>query len=254
VALSRSPGGLPYRLRQWPGATDRNVAGLAAITEGADTVAGVGTVLVAGIAAITEGADTVTGVGAVNVAGIAAITEGADSVAGVGTVNVAGVAAITEGADSVAAAGTVSVSGIAAILEDFDSVVGVGDVPANGAAAIVEDIDIVAAVGSVPIVGADPLPIPRHDWQSLTKTEAAKVRRIERKLRKLRGELVREEAKPETPAVLAAIEQIEHRIEAVVLEARIAIDPVMLDEDDAVLLAIEEYERSILKALIGKLH
>ena len=101
--------------------TPASVSGTAAITEGADTAAGVGTDSVAGTATITESADTVAGVGTDSVSGTAAITEGADVAAGTGTDAVSGTAAISEGHDTAVGAGTNSVSGTAAISEASDT-------------------------------------------------------------------------------------------------------------------------------------
>lgn len=106
MALRRRPGGFPYRLRRVLQATGPIVLGTAAITESADTAAGVGTDRVNGTSAITEPADTASGVGTASVFGISAIAEPADTAAGVGTGNVAGVASIAEGADAAAGAGT----------------------------------------------------------------------------------------------------------------------------------------------------
>lgn len=109
------------------GSSGGSPLGVAAITEGADVAAGVGTDEVFGVAGITEGADTAAGVGTNKVFGIAGITEGADVAAGVGTNKVFGVAGITEGADVAAAAGTNESDGAAAIAERADVVAGVGN-------------------------------------------------------------------------------------------------------------------------------
>lgn len=133
------------------------VAGVAGITEGHDTPAGVGTVKVAGVSAITEGHDTVAGVGGDTVAGVAAITEGADTVAGVGTASTAaaGVAAITEGSDTVAGVGGDAVAGVAGITEGADTVAGVGvaSTATSGVATITEVHDTPAGVGGVSVFG-----------------------------------------------------------------------------------------------------
>lgn len=123
------------------------VSGSAAITESADTAAGVGTDKVSGTAAITEGTDTAAGVGAVAVSGTAAIAEGIDTAAGVGVVAVSGAAAITEGLDTGSGIGTVAVSGTAAILEGQDIVAGIGGDAVSGTVGITEGIDTASGVG-----------------------------------------------------------------------------------------------------------
>jgi hypothetical protein len=107
-------------------AITESVSGVAAILEGADVAAAVGTDSVFGVAAILEGADTAAGVGTDSVSGIAAILEGLDVIAGIGTDSVFGIAAVLEGLDTVAGSATDNVQGAAAILEDSEIVVASG--------------------------------------------------------------------------------------------------------------------------------
>ena len=126
--------------------------GSAAITEGADTAAGTGSVGVSGSAVIVEGADTVSASGSVGVSGSAAILEGTDTVSASGSVGVSGSAAIIEGADTVTASGTATTgaTGSAAITEGSDAVSATGSVGVSGSAAVTEGDDTVTATGSTP--------------------------------------------------------------------------------------------------------
>lgn len=128
--------------------------GIAAITEGQDVVAGVGTDSVFGVAGITEGADTAAGVGTDEVFGVAGIAEGVDTAAGVGTDSVSGIAGISEGADTAAAVGTNSVAGIAGITEGVDTAAGVGTDSVSGIAGITEGADVAAGIGTDSVAGA----------------------------------------------------------------------------------------------------
>lgn len=133
-------------------------SGSGAVTEGADTVAGSGSIAVSGSAAISEAADVASGTGALGTSGAAAIAEGADTASGSGTAinGAAGSAAITEGADTVSGTGALAVSGAAAVHEGADAVSGSGNIAIGGSAAIAEGSDI--AVGSGFIGSGIPMP------------------------------------------------------------------------------------------------
>lgn len=83
------------------------ITGTLAATEGADTAAFAGDVLVQGSLAATEGSDTFAAAGDVIVQGSGSPSEAADTFAGAGLVLVQGTLAATEGADTCAGAGTV---------------------------------------------------------------------------------------------------------------------------------------------------
>ena len=86
------------------------VTGTLDATEGADTFAATGTVLVQGALSATEGADVFAAAGTVTVIGSGAASEAADTFAATGTVLVQGTLAATEAADTFAATGSVESS------------------------------------------------------------------------------------------------------------------------------------------------
>lgn len=103
-------------------AADAGASGTVAVTEGADTLASSGVVLVTGTLAATEGNDTsaISGAANPNITGTVAVTEGADTLASSGALLVTGTVAATEGADSISASGLVTVSGSVAVTEAND--------------------------------------------------------------------------------------------------------------------------------------
>ncbi|HTK34541.1 MAG TPA: SGNH/GDSL hydrolase family protein [Caulobacteraceae bacterium] len=111
---------------------DTGVAGSAAITEAADTLAAVGAVAVKGQASVSEAPDTLsaTGVGpGSGITGSASITEADDTTSAAAAVKVAGAASASEASDTVTAAASALVKAAASITEAADTVTATGTVP-----------------------------------------------------------------------------------------------------------------------------
>lgn len=124
------PGGYPVASGV---ASADAIAGSLDATEGADSAALSGGVLVQGTCSGTDGADTSSLVGSVLVQGTLAGTDGADSVAASGSVIAQGNLAATEGADSADFSGAVVVQATLAATEGADSVAFSGSVVVQGA-------------------------------------------------------------------------------------------------------------------------
>lgn len=134
------------------------ITGTLASTEGSDTLAASGSVLVSGTLSQTEGADTISAAGSVLVGGTLAATEGSDTLAAAGSVasGVTGALAATEVSDTFAASGFVLIGGTLTRTEGADSLAATGSVLIGGTLAKTEGGDTLAAAGGAigaPITG-----------------------------------------------------------------------------------------------------
>lgn len=124
-------------------------SGTLAASEGGDTLAALGDVLVAGALAGAESADQAAAQGRVLVVGaLAAAEQGQDSAAGQGRVRVAGSLAATDGADAFAAQGAVAyVGSLNATEGGSDALSALGRVFVRGSLAASEAADTASATG-----------------------------------------------------------------------------------------------------------
>lgn len=125
------------------------VDGTLAVTEGADSAALTGSVVVAGTMAPTEGADTASMAARRGWSGTAAATEGADAVAALGRVAWTGTLAATEESDTAFFISTSDVLGTIAATEDADAASFAGSVVVSGSFAATEASDVASLSGGV---------------------------------------------------------------------------------------------------------
>lgn len=124
------------------------VDGTVAATEGADTSAASGAILVTGTATPSEGADTSTVSGVVNNRASAAATETPDTSTASGIVRVVGTSTATEGADTSTASGILRVIGTAAPTEGNDTATSL--VMASFVSVGASDDDVTSIVPAMP--------------------------------------------------------------------------------------------------------
>ena len=141
---------------------------------------------------------------------------------------------------------------------------GLGDWPTPRAAQTLWDVHFIWANSQLPPIpppppaltfSIDPLPIPLYtDWQGVSKAERAKIRRIEKKLKRLRGEYVKAEqqqlaaahrgASPQ-PAALARHAALDRDITALAAALeRVALASIERDDEEALIVQWDADERS----------
>lgn len=130
---------------------DDSVDGTFAATEGADTAALSGSVVVAGTMAPTEGADTSSMAARRGWSGTLAASEGADVAVVSGLVAWTGTLSATEGSDTAFFLSTSDVLGELAATEDGDAAALSGGVVVSGTAAAFEGSDAASFAGGVPL-------------------------------------------------------------------------------------------------------
>jgi len=100
----------PFPPRASRGLLEAPISGTIAATDGRDTAAGSGLVIVSGLIDAVDGRDTGAASGAVIATGTVAVTDGRDTAIASGVVgdNISGTIAATDGRDTASASGTVS--------------------------------------------------------------------------------------------------------------------------------------------------
>lgn len=144
----------PWQLFQAPDEDDFVLAGsgatgASATTDGADTSASSGSVLIGGASNATDGADSFSTSGAVAIAGSSAANDGADAANASGAVLISGASAPADGQDARAASGSVAVSGSSSTTDGQDTATANGAVAVGGSSVTADGADSVSASGSV---------------------------------------------------------------------------------------------------------